>query len=76
MGMITLPGEMEFWEQRQKYERRRLEEARRRARLEAEWWLHQHHRQPQREEPTRDDDATYAVHSPLALKGVKSRYAC
>ena len=38
MGMIIWPGDLDFWEQRQEYERRRADEARRRARLDAEWW--------------------------------------
>ncbi len=56
MGIIIWPGDLDFWEQRQEYERRRLEEARRRAKLDADW-LQRHKRQPQREEPTHDDHA-------------------
>ena len=57
MGLIIWPGDLDFWEQRQECERRRLEEARRRARLDAEWRLRQHGRQPQREEHRHDDHA-------------------
>ena len=54
--MILWPGDLDFWEQRQEDERRRLEEARRRARLAAEWRrLLQQHSRPQRERPRRDD---------------------
>ena len=36
--MILWPGDLDFWEQRQECERRRADEARRRAGLDAEWW--------------------------------------
>ena len=58
--MILWSGDLDFWEQRQEYERRQLEEARRRARLDAERWLLQHQRQPRREQPTHDDHAREA----------------
>ena len=58
MGLILWPGDLDFWEQGQEYERRRLEEVRRRARLDAEWRLLQQHQwQPQGEERGHDDHA-------------------